>query len=118
MDKRSSGLFCLCIFSHFEQLPFLYPEVSATKNLHISTNCQIHISILHSSAAVFVMVLLTAAGGDDSEQQTVTTDEYTRTQQFTVERMSEDLRRLVTESSSQPQPFILVGSELGALIAR
>ena len=67
------------------------------------------------------MVLLTAAaeaaGGDDSEQ-TVSSDEYTRTQQFTVERMSEDLRRLVTESSTQPQPFILVGSELGALIAR
>ena len=75
------------------------------------------------------MVLLTAAtgGGDDSDQ-TVSSDEYTRTQQssdeyartqqFTVERMSEDLRRLVTEASSQPQPFILVGSELGALIAR
>ena len=65
------------------------------------------------------MVLLTAAaaGSDDSEQ-TVSSVEYTRTQQFTVERMSEDLRRLITESSSQPQPFILVGSELGALIAR
>ena len=68
------------------------------------------------------MVLLTAAAGgggdEDSEQQTVSGDEYTRTQQFTVERMSEDLRRLITESSTQPQPFILVGSELGALIAR
>ena len=66
------------------------------------------------------MILFTAAaagGGDDSEQ-TVFSNEYTRTQQFTVERMSEDLRRLVTESSSQPQPFILIGSELGALIAR
>ena len=65
-----------------------------------------------------VLLIPAAGGGDDSEQQTVSSDEYTRTQQFTVESMSEDLRRLVTESSSQPQPFILVGSELGALIAR
>ncbi len=33
-------------------------------------------------------------------------------------RMVDDLHRLVTQSSSQPRPFILVGSELGALVAR
>ena len=41
-----------------------------------------------------------------------------RSQEFTVERMADDLKRLITESSSQPQPFILVGLELGALSTR
>ncbi|CAF1443089.1 unnamed protein product [Adineta ricciae] len=36
----------------------------------------------------------------------------------TVEKMSEDLNRLVTATSQQPKPFILVGSDLGAIVAR
>ena len=33
-------------------------------------------------------------------------------------RMSEDLNRLLTVTSQQPKPFILVGIDLGAIIAR
>lgn len=33
-------------------------------------------------------------------------------------RMSEDLNRLVTSTSQQPKPFILVGSDLGAIVTR
>jgi pimeloyl-ACP methyl ester carboxylesterase len=36
----------------------------------------------------------------------------------TTERMTDDFHRLFTGSSSQPKPFILVGSELGAVNAR
>ena len=32
--------------------------------------------------------------------------------------MSEDLNRLVTLASQQPKPFILVGADLGAIVAR
>ena len=76
------------------------------------------ISMLQLCCSVFMILFTAAAAGGDDSEQTVSSDEYTRTQQFTLERMSEDSRRLITESSSQPQPFILVGSELGALIAR
>ncbi|XP_064642934.1 uncharacterized protein LOC135497133 [Lineus longissimus] len=38
--------------------------------------------------------------------------------EFTVERMADDLSKLITVSSEQPKPFILVGSEMGALVAR
>ncbi|XP_071942473.1 uncharacterized protein [Antedon mediterranea] len=41
-----------------------------------------------------------------------------RAEEFTVERMADDLHQLLTVSSDQPQPFIFVGSELGSLIAR
>ncbi|CAF3422313.1 unnamed protein product [Rotaria sp. Silwood1] len=37
---------------------------------------------------------------------------------FTVEKMSEDLNRLVTATSQQPKPFILVGADLGAIVTR
>uniref|UniRef100_A0A0B7B0A4 acylglycerol lipase n=1 Tax=Arion vulgaris TaxID=1028688 RepID=A0A0B7B0A4_9EUPU len=37
---------------------------------------------------------------------------------FTVERMVDDLHKLISESSQQPRPLILVGAELGALIAQ
>ncbi|CAF1393053.1 unnamed protein product [Rotaria magnacalcarata] len=37
---------------------------------------------------------------------------------FTVEKMSEDLNRLMTATSQQPKPFILVGADLGAIVAR
>lgn len=40
-----------------------------------------------------------------------------RWQPFTVERMADDMRHLLTLSSQQPKPFILVGSELSALTA-
>jgi len=39
-------------------------------------------------------------------------------QPFTVERMMDDLNRLLTTASQQPKPFILVGAELGAVIAQ
>ncbi|KAK6168011.1 hypothetical protein SNE40_021921 [Patella caerulea] len=39
-------------------------------------------------------------------------------QPFTVERMAADLNRLITSSSQQPRPFILVGAELGATVAQ
>lgn len=32
--------------------------------------------------------------------------------------MSEDLNRLITGTSQQPKPFILVGADLGAIICR
>ncbi|CAH1790667.1 unnamed protein product [Owenia fusiformis] len=41
-----------------------------------------------------------------------------RWQHYTVERMADDLHRLVTGSSDQPRPFILVGAEMGALVSR
>lgn len=37
---------------------------------------------------------------------------------FTVERMADDLYHLMTVSSQEPQPFILVGAELGALVSQ
>lgn len=37
---------------------------------------------------------------------------------FTIERMADDLNKLITASSQEPQPFILVGAELGALVAQ
>lgn len=33
-------------------------------------------------------------------------------------RMADDLNKLITASSQEPQPFILVGAELGALVAQ
>lgn len=33
-------------------------------------------------------------------------------------RMADDLNKLITTSSQEPQPFILVGAELGALVAQ
>ncbi|XP_033125741.1 uncharacterized protein LOC117123821 [Anneissia japonica] len=41
-----------------------------------------------------------------------------RAEEFTVERMVDDLHQLLTVSSDQPKPFIFVGSELGSLVAR
>lgn len=41
-----------------------------------------------------------------------------RWKEFTIERMVDDLYRLVTYSSEQHKPFILVGSEMGSLVAR
>lgn len=35
-----------------------------------------------------------------------------------LDRMSEDLNRLITATSQQPKPFILVGSDLGAVVTR
>lgn len=32
--------------------------------------------------------------------------------------MADDLNKLITASSQEPQPFILVGAELGALVAQ
>lgn len=37
---------------------------------------------------------------------------------FCAIRMSEDLNRLITLTSQQVKPFIFVGSDLGAIIAR
>lgn len=37
---------------------------------------------------------------------------------FTGERMVEDLHQLITRSSDHPKPFLLVGAELGALVAQ
>jgi len=39
-------------------------------------------------------------------------------QAFTVERMADDLHRLLQSSSKQETPMIMVGSELGGLVAR
>ncbi|KAL5015361.1 hypothetical protein ScPMuIL_009631 [Solemya velum] len=52
---------------------------------------------------------------DDEE---VASNYRNRWQSFTAERMVEDLRTLLTHSSNQAQPFILVGAELGALLAQ
>lgn len=45
-------------------------------------------------------------------------EEWKRNEQFTVERMATDLHQLLTASSQQPKPFILVGAGLGASVAR
>ncbi|PIK40602.1 hypothetical protein BSL78_22551 [Apostichopus japonicus] len=45
-------------------------------------------------------------------------DRKRRGPESTVERMVNDLHYLVTSSSDQPKPFIIVGAELGALVAR
>ncbi|GFR77914.1 alpha/beta hydrolase domain-containing protein 14A, partial [Elysia marginata] len=37
---------------------------------------------------------------------------------FTVESMAEDLHTLISSSSEQPRPLILVGAELGSLVAQ
>ncbi|CAF0750593.1 unnamed protein product [Adineta steineri] len=37
---------------------------------------------------------------------------------YTVEKMSEDLNRLITATSQQAKPFILVGNDLGAIVTR
>ncbi|XP_060571609.1 uncharacterized protein LOC132729804 [Ruditapes philippinarum] len=37
---------------------------------------------------------------------------------FTAERMVEDLHQLISSSSDQPKPFLLVGAELGALVSQ
>lgn len=47
-----------------------------------------------------------------------TDESRNRWQPSTVERMVDDLHRLVTLSSQQPKPFLLVGSEMGGLVAR
>lgn len=41
-----------------------------------------------------------------------------RWQPFTAERMVDDLRKLISSSSQQPTPIILVGAELGAIVAQ
>lgn len=45
-------------------------------------------------------------------------DRKRRGPESTIERMVSDLHYLITSSSDQPKPFILVGAELGALVAR
>jgi hypothetical protein len=41
-----------------------------------------------------------------------------RGEEFTIERMAEDLHRLISSSSQQERPLMFIGSELGAMIAR
>jgi pimeloyl-ACP methyl ester carboxylesterase len=41
-----------------------------------------------------------------------------RWQVSTVERMADDLHKLITYSSQQPRPLLLVGAEIGALVAQ
>jgi len=41
-----------------------------------------------------------------------------RGQEFTIERMVEDLRRLITTSSDQERPLMFIGAEMGTLISR
>lgn len=41
-----------------------------------------------------------------------------RWEQFTAERMVDDLHQLITRSSDQPKPFLFVGAELGSLLAQ
>ncbi|CAF0776256.1 unnamed protein product [Didymodactylos carnosus] len=54
----------------------------------------------------------------EAEQQTNKVPKMGRGMEFTIERMAEDLHRLITFSSHQNKPFILVGTELSGLIAR
>ncbi|XP_013395840.1 uncharacterized protein LOC106162942 [Lingula anatina] len=53
--------------------------------------------------------------GDKADDQKNLRDRW---QEFTLERMIDDLHRLLSLASQQPKPLILVGSELGGLIAR
>lgn len=53
--------------------------------------------------------------GDLGESDTNFRDRW---QPFTVERMADDLNHVLTVSSQEPQPFILVGAEMGALVAQ
>ncbi|XP_067665448.1 uncharacterized protein [Haliotis asinina] len=54
-----------------------------------------------------------------NQSQTAEERKYTRNQwqPYTGERMVDDFNQLFTVSSQQPQPFILVGAELGALVS-
>ena len=53
-----------------------------------------------------------------STDKTMSKARIQRGQEFTIERMVEDLRRLITTSSDQERPLMFIGSELGAMIAR
>ncbi|XP_005109384.1 uncharacterized protein LOC101846099 [Aplysia californica] len=59
----------------------------------------------------------TTAKTEDSPQFTQSHD-ADRWQPFTVERMVDDLSHLISSSSQQPKPLILVGAELGAVVAQ
>ncbi|XP_076437551.1 uncharacterized protein LOC143276788 [Babylonia areolata] len=59
-----------------------------------------------------------AATAADADATAADTTQHARGQPFTAESMTEDLYRLITSSSQQPQPFIFVGAELGALVSQ
>jgi surfactin synthase thioesterase subunit len=59
----------------------------------------------------------TEGEGEDEEPKPKKPKVY-RGQEFTMERMVEDLRRLITSSSQQERPLMLIGAEMGAMIAR
>jgi pimeloyl-ACP methyl ester carboxylesterase len=44
--------------------------------------------------------------------------EMNRGKEFTIERMVEDLRRLISSSSQQERPIMFIGSEFGSMIIR
>jgi len=52
---------------------------------------------------------------DSAESKSTDIDRW---QPSTVERMADDLHKLITYSSQQPRPLLLVGAELGALVAQ
>ncbi|ELU06107.1 hypothetical protein CAPTEDRAFT_181535 [Capitella teleta] len=56
-----------------------------------------------------------AEPGDENFSQQLAANKW---QPFTVERMADDLHCLITYSSSQEKPLILVGAELGAVVSR
>ena len=55
---------------------------------------------------------------EEVEKQQPPKPKVYRGQEFTIERMVEDLRRLITSSSQQDRPIMFVGSEFGSMIAR
>lgn len=55
---------------------------------------------------------------ENAEQGSYNQNGPGRWKEYTVERMADDVRRLFTVSSDQQRPFILVGSELGAIVSR
>ncbi|CAL1530323.1 unnamed protein product [Lymnaea stagnalis] len=55
---------------------------------------------------------------DSDPQNQLNFNYYERWNPFTVERMVDDLHKLITASSQQPNPLILVGAELGAIVSQ
>ncbi|CAF0829974.1 unnamed protein product [Brachionus calyciflorus] len=54
----------------------------------------------------------------ENKSEKVSRAKIQRGQEFTLERMVEDLRRLVSSASHQDRPLMFVGSELGSMVAR
>ena len=70
-----------------------------------------------SDRPVQPLVNMSSTSGENSAAATAKIRRL-RGHEFTVERMVDDLHRLITSSSNLGRPLMLVGSDMGAMIAR